>query len=163
MNRAAPLIALVILAAAAASPSGAETANPRDVATILKCVKTKEASRTSAETCVEIVANPCFKGDETAASDREVIDCIDREQLAWDQLLNEAYGQLRAKLDETQQGKLRDMQRAWIADRELSCKFYYDYFEGTMANPMIASCMNRETARRALFLRIFAEGAKPQQ
>jgi hypothetical protein len=29
-------------------------------------------------------------------------------------------------------------------------------FPGTMANPMIAYCNNRETARRAIFLRIFA-------
>ena len=35
--------------------------------------------------------------------------------------------------------------------------FIYDYFEGSMANPMIAACQNRETGRRALFLRGFAD------
>ena len=30
--------------------------------------------------------------------------------------------------------------------------FLYDYFEGTMANPMIAACEARETGRRALYL-----------
>ncbi|HEU5445328.1 MAG TPA: hypothetical protein VFU70_07150 [Pseudolabrys sp.] len=30
-------------------------------------------------------------------------------------------------------------------------------FEGSMANPMIAACQNRETGRRALFLRSFAD------
>ena len=38
-----------------------------------------------------------------------------------------------------------------------SCGFIYDYFEGSMANPMIAACQNRETGRRALFLRGFAD------
>jgi uncharacterized protein YecT (DUF1311 family) len=67
---------------------------------------------------------------------------------------------LRGKLDETQQAKLRDLQRAWIADRKLSCDFFNDFFDGTMAYPMIAACMNRETARRAIFLRLFAADAK---
>jgi uncharacterized protein YecT (DUF1311 family) len=37
----------------------------------------------------------------------------------------------------------REMQRSWIATRDLSCRFWYEYFQGTMANPMIASCNNR--------------------
>jgi uncharacterized protein YecT (DUF1311 family) len=48
------------------------------------------------------------------------------------------------------------MQRSWIHTRDLTCTFWYDYFQGTMANPMIAYCNNRETARRAIFLRVFA-------
>ena len=40
--------------------------------------------------------------------------------------------------------------------RDLTCTFWYDYFQGTMANPMIAYCNNRETARRAILLRVFA-------
>jgi uncharacterized protein YecT (DUF1311 family) len=32
------------------------------------------------------------------------------------------------------------MQRAWIHVRDLTCTFWYDYFQGTMANLMIASC-----------------------
>src|ERR1700731_3019665 len=53
-----------------------------------------------------------------------------------------------------QQAKLREMQRSWIHTRDLTCAFWYDYFQGTMANPMIAYCNNRETARHAIFLRI---------
>ena len=49
------------------------------------------------------------------------------------------------------------MQRAWIDSRDRACGFFYDFFEGTMANPMIASCLNRETARRAVFLMGFAD------
>jgi len=56
-----------------------------------------------------------------------------------------------------QQDKLREMQLSWIHTRDLACAFWYDYFQGTMANPMIANCLNRETARRAIFLRGFAD------
>jgi hypothetical protein len=55
-----------------------------------------------------------------------------------------------------QRDKLREMQRSRIHTRDLTCAFWYDYFQGAMANPMIAYCNNRETARRAIFLRIFA-------
>jgi uncharacterized protein YecT (DUF1311 family) len=57
-------------------------------------------------------------------------------------------------LEPDQQDKLREMQRSWIIPA--TCAFWYDYFQGTMANPMIAYCNNRETARRAIFLLIFA-------
>jgi uncharacterized protein YecT (DUF1311 family) len=52
---------------------------------------------------------------------------------------------------------LREMQKSWLDTRERTCAFYYHYFQGTMANPMMANCNNRETARRALFLIGFAE------
>lgn len=58
-------------------------------------------------------------------------------------------------LEPEQAAKLRDMQQAWIRLRDLTCTFWYD-FQGTMANLMIASCQNRETARRAIHLRTFA-------
>jgi uncharacterized protein YecT (DUF1311 family) len=58
------------------------------------------------------------------------------------------------RLEPDQQAKLREMQRSWINTRDLTCAFWYDYFQGTMANPMIAYCNNRETARHAIFLRI---------
>jgi uncharacterized protein YecT (DUF1311 family) len=63
---------------------------------------------------------------------------------------------MMAALEPDQQAKLREMQRSWIVTRDLTCAFWYDYFQGTMANPMIAYCNNRETARRAIFLRVFA-------
>jgi len=54
-----------------------------------------------------------------------------------------------------QRVKLRNMERSWIETRNKTSQFYY-YFDGSMANPMIANCLNRETARRAIFLRDLA-------
>ena len=64
------------------------------------------------------------------------------------------------KLDDKQQIKLRDMQRAWIASRDKTCAFYWDYFQGSMANPMLAECVSRQTARGALFLLGFLNEAE---
>ena len=90
----------------------------------------------------------------------EVIACYDRERAVWDDILNESFRRLLAKLDTDQAGKMREMQRAWIPSRDKTCGFLYDYFQGTMANPMIAACLSRETGRRALYLLGFADDAE---
>ncbi len=87
----------------------------------------------------------------------QVIACYDRERAVWDDILNETYRRLREALDKEQQGKLRDMQRAWIASRDKSCEFIWDVLQGSMANPMMAACITRETGRRALFLLPFLD------
>ena len=163
MKRTALPAALLAFPIIGAAPAHADAASPRDIAALTQCLKAKAPSDVSRESCIKSIASPCFKGDEAAASSGQIIECFDREQAAWDQLLNDAYARLRVKLDDTQQGKLRDMQRAWIADRKLTCEFLYDYFQGTMAYPMIANCMNRETARRAILLRGYAEDAEGRE
>lgn len=122
--------------------------------TVQDCIKTAAPAgkpMTNAESCVGIVSNPCLD-DDKAKSTADMNACIDREHAVWGDILNESFRRLREKLDETQRGKLQEMQRAWIADRDTTCGFYWDYYQGTMASPMAAACVNRETARRALFL-----------
>jgi uncharacterized protein YecT (DUF1311 family) len=109
------------------------------------------------ERCIGKMSDACIGPDEGAKSDSAVIDCLDAEQAQWDRILNASYQALLKGLEPEQQAKLRDMQRAWIDARKKSCDFLYVYFQGTMANPMIANCMNRETARRAIYLRGFAD------
>jgi uncharacterized protein YecT (DUF1311 family) len=75
----------------------------------------------------------------------------------WDKVLNVSFQALLKGLEPEQQKKLREMQRIWLQSRAATCGFYYDYFDGTMANPMIANCMNRETARRAILLKGFVD------
>jgi uncharacterized protein YecT (DUF1311 family) len=134
----------------------AEGPNAADVEAITACMKSKQGNDRAA--CAGVVASPCI-GDEAAAADRQIIDCFAREQLVWDKMLNDAYASLHKALDDDQRVKLRDMQRSWLETRKRTCSFYYDYFQGLMANPMIANCENRETARRAVFLMGFAEDA----
>ncbi len=95
--------------------------------------------------------------DENGVHPSQQIECYNREQRVWDKILNDSYKAMMDGLEPEQQQKLRAMQRTWIQTRDLTCAFYYDYFRGSMANPMMASCDNRETARRAIYLRIFAQ------
>src|SRR5262249_28611607 len=145
--------ALVIIMCLAVSSAFAENDKPnaRDAATIQKCIKAKTGRNWAWENCIGVVSEPCAK-DEGAMPPTNVINCYDRERLVWDNILNDSFRRLREKLDDTQKLKMREMQQAWIASRDKTCGFFYDYFEGTMANPMIAACETRETGRRALFL-----------
>lgn len=133
-----------------------EKPRARDSAAIQDCIKTKTGRNWRWESCIGIVAEPCAK-DEASMPPLEVMACYDRERAVWDDILNETYRRLSKAVDEEQRGKLRDMQRAWIASRDKSCGFFWDIFQGTMANPMIAACLTRETGRRALFLLPFLD------
>lgn len=156
-----PLLSLVVaLIVAGALPARADAPVAKDVATIVDCLRKQDKKEGSQEAdeaaCLMTVAKPCMGGDEAGASPHRQIECLDRERLVWDKIINDSYKTMMSALEPDQQAKLREMQRSWIQTRDLTCDFWYDYFQGTMANPMIAYCNNRETARRAIFLRIFA-------
>jgi uncharacterized protein YecT (DUF1311 family) len=131
----------------------------QDSKAIQSCVKAVRGSASQAERCIETVAGPCLKRPG-AQSTAAMVECAGREAAVWDDILNETFRRLRDKLDEAQRVKLRDMQRAWIESRNRTCDFYYDYHQGTIAAPMGALCVNRETARRALFLLDFLNDAE---
>jgi len=141
-----------------ASSGVAYAAGPtaKDLEAVQTCLQAKGAHPSDREACIGVVANPCI-GDEGAHAPSEIIACFAREQLVWDRLLNGAFDKLQKSLGDEQRKKLQEMQRSWLDTRERTCAFYYHYFQGSMANPMMANCDNRETARRALFLLGFSE------
>lgn len=149
--------AVLVVALLGMSPAVAQDKSAaKDSAAIEKCMKAKTGRHWNWEKCIGLISEPCSK-DEGSMKPSEVIACADRERAVWDDILNTSFRKLTEKLDAEQVGKLRDMQRAWIASRDKTCGFIYDYFEGTMANPMIAHCMSRATGMQALFLRGFAD------
>lgn len=158
-------LALSSLAAAgvlfAAGPGIAQ--NPKqagnDSKAIQSCIKSVKGSVIRADRCIGTVADPCLKRPG-AQSTADMVQCIGREAAVWDDILNETFRRLRDKLNDQQKEKLRDMQRAWIESRDRTCAFYEDYHQGTIARPMAAFCINRETARRALFLLDFLNDAE---
>lgn len=138
----------------------AKTPSARDIKTISACLQTFDkaaAPQEAYEICVTKIANPCMNDDENGVPPSQQIECYNREQMVWDKILNDSYKVMMDGLEPEQQQKLKAMQRSWIQTRDLTCAFFHDYFQGSMANPMMASCDNRETARRAIYLRIFAD------
>ena len=151
--RAVLVVAALMLSAAAFAQ---DKPAAKDAAAIEKCIKTKTGRHWAWERCIGIVSEPCAKNEESMPPS-EVIACEDRERAVWDGVLNESYRRLREALDEGQKGKLQALQGAWMASRDKNCGFLYDYFQGTMANPMNAACLRRATGMQALYLRGFAD------
>jgi len=152
---AAGFVAGMTLLATSTIDGKAQTRRPnaKEIAAIQECVK-QSAGTDKADSCIyKLVAEPCSEAE--GGSNLGRADCYRIEQAIWDRLLNEAYQQLQGELQKTQLGKLREMQRAWIAARDRTCEFYHHKIEGSMAVPMSASCLLRETAQRALLLKQF--------
>ena len=144
-----------MLVPAAQAPLQAQTRKPtaQETKLIRDCVRQK-GEGPKAEQCVGLVSTRCGRQPGKQGGLNEA-DCDRIEQVVWDALLNEAYRELQGELDEDEQKtKLRDMQRAWIASRDATCEFYHVKIQGSMAVPMSANCLLRETARRALFLKV---------
>jgi uncharacterized protein YecT (DUF1311 family) len=143
------------------APALAEDDKPdtRASAAIQRCIKARSAADQEWERCIGVVSKPCLDRDKTRST-ADIVACISREQKVWTHVLNDTYQRLLAKLDDDQQVKLREMQRAWADSRDKTCAFYWDYFQGSMAVPMSAGCDNREIGRRALFLLGFLNDAE---
>jgi uncharacterized protein YecT (DUF1311 family) len=156
-------IGVLTLAVATTNAQKAKQDDPkqagRDSKAIQSCVKSVKGAASKAERCIGMIADPCLKRPG-ALSNADMVACAGREAAVWDDILNETFRRLGDKLDAEQKVKLRDMQRAWIESRDRSCAFYYDYHQGSIAVPMSALCVNRETARRALFLLDFLNDAE---
>ncbi len=121
-----------------------------DTRAIESCIKEKE-SKEGADRCIGLIANPCLDtpaGQSTAGQ----AGCYQREQLVWDDILNETYRRLQGQFEGKLKTQLRDLLRVWIEARKQQCEFYRDVIQGSLAIPIGASCMNTETARRAIYL-----------
>ena len=121
-----------------------------DSRAIQSCIKEKE-SKEAADRCIGIIANPCLD-TPAGQSTHGQADCYRREHLVWDDILNETYRRLQGSFEGKLKTQLRDVQRTWLESRKLQCGFYADVIQGSLAIPTSASCMNSETARRALYL-----------
>jgi uncharacterized protein YecT (DUF1311 family) len=114
-------------------PARADTAAAKDIATIGDCLRQQDKKRGSQEAdeaaCLMTVAKPCM-GDETSASTRRQIECLERERSVWDKIVNDSYQTMIDALEPDQQAKLREMQRSWIQTRDLTCAFLVRLFRG---------------------------------
>jgi uncharacterized protein YecT (DUF1311 family) len=122
LMRAAAAVFILLMTVAVASAQS-KNPNPDDSKALQDCIKAAAPAGkavTEAESCIGIVSTPCLD-DEKTKSTADMNACIDRETVVWNDILNETYRRLREKLDNEQQGKLRDMQRAWVASRDATC------------------------------------------
>ncbi len=149
-------LAILLLGGTQAARAQDEKPTAQQTAAIRACAEKNQDDLTEAERqCLfNLVATPCQSTPE-GQSNLGMADCFRLEAKIWDDLLNENYKSLRDVIDARQAAELRDMQRAWIASRDTTCAFYDVKIQGSMAIPMGAACLARETARRAVLLKFF--------
>lgn len=148
-NQMARGLAILAATSFAGAPARAQGG---DAAAIEACIQSKITAEQEPNSCIGVLAQPCLdspKGQTTAG----MIACLDREAKAWAVLLDDYDARLSGQLDSAGQEALRDVQRAWTDYRDKACGFYRIYRQGTIAGPAAATCVNDETARRALALR----------
>lgn len=153
----AGLLLLVVCAQAPVAHAQSRAATAQEVKAIRDCAaKNRDDLDAGEQQCLfKLVADPCI-GQPGGQGDGPAADCYQIEGAIWDKLLNDNYKALLAELDQAQTAKARAMQRAWLAYRDTTCQFYYDKIQGSMAGMMIAACVTRETARRAMLLDFFS-------
>jgi len=124
--------------------------------------------------CIGLAAQACMEETEGGYSTPVIGGCLDAERAFWDDLLNTAYGELRVRSQEIDAQEpyeglpprpsdidaLRDMQRAWIAYRDASCRYEeLQWWGGTGASGAYIGCLMRMTGEQTLTLRSYlAEG-----
>jgi uncharacterized protein YecT (DUF1311 family) len=152
------ILASVFLATAS-NPALAETNAAKlsaDVASINKCLA-RETGLQRSENCVGPIANDC-QDQPGGSTTIGIVSCLQREEAAWDVILNANYKAAMAALDGSQQAALRKAQRAWIPSRDADCEALWEANkDGTIRGPIAASCRLTATANRALWLADFLE------
>jgi uncharacterized protein YecT (DUF1311 family) len=144
------LFILIALLSFGGAANAQEKLRADDSHAIQNCIKEKDTDE-GADLCIGLIADRCLETPEGQSTQGQA-SCYRREQLVWDDILNETYRRLQGSFEGKLKTQLRDVQRAWIESRKLQCQFYADVIQGSLAIPTSASCMNTETARRAIYL-----------
>jgi len=120
--------------------------------------------------CIGRAAQACMEETEGGYSTPGMAGCLDAERDFWDGILNNAYGELRSRAREIDAEEpiegfpprpsdteaLRDMQRAWIAYRDATCRYEeLQWWGGTGATGANIGCQMQMTGERALALRTY--------
>ena len=152
------LIVLFALTTAAGLTSAAAAGDAIDA-----CVQAERAAGKDGLSCIGKLANPCLERPENAST-IAMYECIRKETVLWDNMLNAEYKQLRGLLEsERKRIALRDVQRLWIKYRDADCglaRVFYD--GGTISTPIAANCVLYKTARRAIEILVWREDMSPR-
>lgn len=146
---------------ALAAPSAASADPQADAAQLTACLDRAEPA--ARKDCIGSIANPC-QDAPGGATTIGIVDCLAREEKAWDVLLNRYWPGMKEKARETDASNaefvphapkaaeaLLAAQRAWLAFREAECeRAWIPYAGGTIRGPISASCALEFTAERAV-------------
>ncbi|KPQ06545.1 MAG: hypothetical protein HLUCCA12_09685 [Rhodobacteraceae bacterium HLUCCA12] len=124
--------------------------------------------------CIGAAANACMEATEGGYATPVIAGCLSAEHEWWDSELNARYSELQDRARDidaepaiegmpprpSEAEALREMQRAWIAYRDATCRYEeLQWWGGTGASGAYIGCLMRLTGEQALTLRSYlAEG-----
>src|SRR3954447_5227459 len=100
--------------------------------------------------------------DQSGGVTLAMLNCTADEQRRQDVRLNQAYQRVRDASRPERKQKLREAERAWIADRDASCSLLAEFQGGTMASLSVSGCFLHRTAERAKWLEELGDMAGEQ-
>ena len=143
-------IAVLMLVALPATAQDSTTFTTADADLMTACLADLSDPSSKQTDCIGTASNVCMDTEEGGYSTIGMVQCTARETDWWDSRLNTSYTKLGETLDADLFTTLQQAQRTWIAYRDQSCGFEYDFWgNGSMRSIAHASCMLDETARRA--------------
>ncbi|WP_339645636.1 lysozyme inhibitor LprI family protein [uncultured Pelagibacterium sp.] len=143
-------IAVFMLVALPATAQDTTTFTTADADLMTACLADLSDPSSKQTDCIGAVSNVCMDTEEGGYSTIGMVQCTARETDWWDSRLNTSYTKLGETLDADLFTTLQQAQRTWIAYRDQTCGFEYDFWgNGSMRSIAHASCMLDETARRA--------------
>ena len=102
--------------------------------------------------CIGRVSGPC-QATPDGSSTVGMMACFDRENTAWDGLLNRAYREAMTAFDEEGKAYLKGVQQTWLKFRAQACEWPGRVYPGgTIRGPLSGACFMGQTALRALDL-----------
>lgn len=161
MKKTLHIVGLFCLTATAGWAQGV-TYSDQGTATCVAAAKNTVAKRA----CIGTSAATCVSATSYGSTTAGMVECTSKEADYWDKMLNANYKTLMAsaksedaslkKLGSSAQEQapaLRDMQRAWIAYRDATCKFVMTQWGGgTGGGPASTNCSMHLTGEQALYL-----------
>lgn len=88
---------------------------------------------------IDSILSKCI--DKSNGGDAGMISCLEKAEMSWDAELNKTFKLLLAKLDSSDQRRLRETQRQWIVYKDREIAFFTELYgkkDGTMWNLAIS-------------------------
>jgi uncharacterized protein YecT (DUF1311 family) len=152
------LIALpILLAACSASTTGKAASiesEPQGVPKAATVVASEQESNSASGSALRASYQDCVSANNGSTWDMQ--DCIEAEFVYQDARLNSAYKALMSGLPNEGREKLKAEERAWISDKETTCKWNAET-EGQAQRIEANLCSLEQTAARAEYLEVLIQ------
>ncbi|WP_237154238.1 lysozyme inhibitor LprI family protein [Oryzibacter oryziterrae] len=135
-----------------AQDNGDRKPTDADRKVIAACLDESWSNHRAPTGCIGKISDACLAAN-TEDGDEPVFECLERERVVWDELLNAKYKSVMEASQGDLKKQLKAVQQSWIKTRDMTCDWEHASWEGApMGNTAYTRCTLYETAYRAVTL-----------